>query len=112
MKKMILVSALMTFGSGASAQTAHFTGFSGALNLSTVAMSNKLSDGETVFDDLSHQSWNGSVQAAYGFAVSPNAVVSVGGGYGLGNSKAGTFTNPDAPRVQLLPLAKLTSLLL
>ena len=95
MKKMILASALAAIGSGAFAQTSHFTGLSGALNLSAVAMSNRLSDDETVFDALSHQSWNGSVQAAYGFAVSPNAVVSVGGGYVLGSSKAGKFTNPD-----------------
>lgn len=80
----------------ASAQTANFHGYSGALNLNTVSVSTKIVGDGTTFNGIGQQSWNGSLQAAYGFVTSPNStVISVGGTYALGNSKAGEIVDPD-----------------
>jgi hypothetical protein len=72
---------------GASAQTSNFEGFSGAVKLNNVTTLLKIQDAE---DSLStgEQSLGGSVQAAFGFAVSPRAVISVGAEFGLGKNTA------------------------
>lgn len=96
MKKLLSVVAASLACATAGAQTANFEGFSGALNLNTVSTNTKITaDGGTAFDGIGQQSWNGSVQVAYGFALSPSSVVSVGGTYALGNSKGGSIGMGD-----------------
>ncbi len=95
MKKNVTVIAFVAAASGAFAQTSNFEGFSGALNLNSASTNIKLaSDGDT-FDGVGQQSWNGSVRAAYGFALSPTTVVSIGATYGLGKLKAGSINFGD-----------------
>lgn len=87
--------ALAFVAVGASAQASHFAGFSAGLNLNAVSTTTKLSfaDGPDSFgfDGVGQQSWNGSVQAAYGFVTNPSTVVNLGATYGLGKSKAGSL---------------------
>lgn len=91
MKKIIVV-AMALAATSVFAQASNFGGFSAGLNLNTVSTNVKATyDGAGSFDGIGQQSWNGSVQAAYGFVTSPSTVVSVGASYGLGNSKAGTL---------------------
>jgi hypothetical protein len=90
MKKTFAAAVAIFSCVSASAQITNFEGFSGSLNLNTTSTNSKLSaDGQSAFDSIGQQSWNGSVQVAYGFAASQSAVVSVGGTYALGDSKGG-----------------------
>lgn len=92
MKKLLTAVAAAVACAAAGAQTSNFEGFSAALNLNTVSTNSKISlNGVPVFDGVGQQSWNGSLQAAYGFGAGPSTVVSVGGTYALGDSKGGKF---------------------
>jgi uncharacterized cupredoxin-like copper-binding protein len=93
MKKIISAAALIIAATGASAQASNFGGFSVGLNLNTAAVNTKLQLDGTTLDGIGGQSFNGAVQAAYGFVVSPSAVVTVGAAYGLGSIKAGYITD-------------------
>lgn len=95
MKKIVTTVIALSVSALAAAQTSNFEGFSGALNLNTVSTNTKLSASDGSFDGIGQQSWNGSLQAAYGFAMGPRSVVSVGGTYGLGSSKAGVLRDAD-----------------
>lgn len=96
MKKLLTAVAATAACFAVSAQTFNFEGFSGALNLNTVSTSTKISgDGGSAFDGIGQQSWNGSVQAAYGFVTSPSTVLTVGATYALGNAKGGTLEFGD-----------------
>lgn len=91
MKKMLVIAAGWACIS-AGAQTANFEGFSAAVNLNAVAAGSKFSaniEGPSTVDGLGQQSWNGGIQAAYGLAIGPGAVLSIGGTYTLGSSKGG-----------------------
>lgn len=88
MKKIITAAAFAVIATSASAQGSNFAGFSAGLNLNSVSTNTKISQGDSTLDGLGQQSWNGSLQGAYGFVTSPSTVVSVGATYGLGSSKA------------------------
>lgn len=63
----------------------NFTGFSGAVNLSTVSSRTEIArEGQ-----LGADNWGGSVQAAYGFELSSSSVIGFGLNYSLGKSKSG-----------------------
>lgn len=89
MKKLLTLGAVSLSCFAASAQTANFEGFSAALNLNLVGASTKtkLDSAGPALDGLGTNTAAASVQAAYGFAVSNNAVVSIGGTYVLGSPK-------------------------
>ena len=84
MKKMLTTAAFAVLATAASAQVSNFEGFSGGLNLNTVAASHQF--GTSKFKG---ESWIGAIQGAYGFVISPSTVVSIGGSYGLSDSNAG-----------------------
>ena len=88
MKK--LFACLLMVGSAglASAQVSNFTGFSGAVNLSAASTNTKAGTWATFGGD----NWGGSVQAAYGLALSNSSVVGFGLTYSLGKSKSGNST--------------------
>lgn len=91
MKKIISAAGLVILASTATAQISNFEGVSAAVNLNSVNSNVKFSS-YVANAGLGEQSNNASVQAAYGMALSPQAVVSFGVGYGLGKSKSGTVT--------------------
>jgi hypothetical protein len=93
MKKFVLVSAI-SIASSVYAQASNFVGFSGAVNLNTASATSKLA-GDGLSTTLGQHSINGSVQAAYGFALGASSLVSVGASYGLGKTKAGEITLDD-----------------
>jgi hypothetical protein len=100
MKKIIAVAALSMASAASNAQVSNFTGFSGVVNLNAVSVNSKTTfvddiDGTAIFDGTGQQSWNGSLQAAYGFDLSPSSVISIGATYGLGKSKAGMLSFGD-----------------
>jgi hypothetical protein len=77
----------------ASAQVSNFTGFSGAVNLSSVSSRTEV---DRQFQ-LAGDNWGGSVQASYGFELSSSSVIGFGLNYSLGNSKSGVgYTNKVA----------------
>jgi opacity protein-like surface antigen len=85
MKKMIIAVAATVACFAASAQTANFDGFSGALNLNLVGASTKLEldVGGPELDGAGKNSTAFGVQAAYGLALSNDFVVNIGGTYAL-----------------------------
>jgi hypothetical protein len=87
MKK--LFACLLMLGSAglASAQVSNFTGFSGAVNLSAASTNTKAGTDSNFGGD----NWGGSVQAAYGLAMSDSSVIGFGLTYALGKSKSGGF---------------------
>ncbi len=93
MKKIIALAAIAAACStSAFAQVSNFTGPSAGVNLSTVSTTTKISpDGEVALDGIGQQSFGSSLQAAYGFPLSNEAVLSVGGTYALTKDKAGNF---------------------
>jgi len=90
-KKLMCVLAASLACATVGAQTANFGGLSGALNVNTVSMNTKITSDGDAFDGIGKQSWNGSAQVAYGFVATPSIVISVGGTFSLGTSKAGTL---------------------
>lgn len=94
MKKIITAAAFAVIATSASAQVSNFAGFSAGLNLNSVSTNTKLSGASFMNDGLGQQSWNGSLQGAYGFVTSPSTVVSIGATYGLGSSKASEASGP------------------
>jgi hypothetical protein len=91
MKK--LFACLLMVGSAglASAQVSNFTGFSGAVNLSAASTNTKAGAVSTFGGD----NWGGSVQAAYGLAMSDSSVIGFGLTYALGKSKSGSLQEDD-----------------
>jgi hypothetical protein len=91
MKK--LFACLLMVGSAglASAQVSNFTGFSGAVNLSAASTTTKAG----AFTTFGGDNWGGSVQAAYGLAMSDSSVIGFGLTYALGKSKSGSLQEDD-----------------
>lgn len=89
MKKLLSVATASLACVTAGAQTANFEGLSGALNLNRFSSATKLTE-EVSFVNYGGQSWNGSVQAAYGFAVGTSSVVSVGATHVFGRIEGGS----------------------
>lgn len=58
-----------------------------------------MADGEIALDGIGQQSFGTSLQAAYGFALSNDTVVSVGGTYALTKDKSGNL-EMDGDQVQ------------
>ena len=90
MKNLIaLVSIAAACSTSAFAQVSNFEGFSAATNLtySNASVSNSS-------ESLSDKSAGVNLQAAYGFALDANTVLTVGGSYALSDAKAGDYTNP------------------
>lgn len=99
MKKLLSVVAASLACATAGAQTVNFEGFSGALNLNRFSSTTNtifLEDGPIgaggSYVNYGGQSWNGSIQAAYGVAVSSSSVVTFGGTYALGSIDGGGET--------------------
>jgi hypothetical protein len=86
MKKLFACLLIIGATGMASAQVSNFTGFSGAVNLSTVSSRTEV---ESQFQ-LASDNWGGSVQAAYGLELSSSSVIGFGMNYSLGKSKSGT----------------------
>lgn len=100
MKKLLCTVAALLIGVTAGAQTSQFEGFSAALNLSLIGTSTKMKfdqdpttdlDSTTVLDGLGKNGVVGSLQAAYGFSMSKNAVLTLGASYALGAPKIWTL---------------------
>ena len=90
MKKLFAYLLLIGTTGLASAQVSNFTGFSGAVNLSSVSSRTEV---DRQFQ-LGGDNWGGSVQAAYGLELSNSSVIGFGLNYSLGNSKSGaTYKN-------------------
>lgn len=84
MKKLAITTIVALFACASNAQTANFEGSSMGLNLDLLAGSAKASVPEVFgIDGLGKNSTGASLQAAYGFAVTPNTVISLGATYGL-----------------------------
>ena len=88
MKKMLTVLAASLACAAACAQTTQFEGYSAAFSLNRFSSSTSLTseDGRLNYGG---QSWNGSIQAAYGFALKANSVLSIGGTFTFGNVEGG-----------------------
>ena len=84
MKKLAVATIVTLFACASNAQTANFEGWSMGLNLDLLAGSAKATVTDVgVVDGLGKNSTGASLQGAYGFAVSPNTVISLGATYGL-----------------------------
>ena len=91
MKKFIAFAAIAAACStSAFAQVSNFEGFSAATNLTYSNAS--VSSSSQKFKD---KSAGANLQAAYGFALDANTVLSLGATYSLNNAKAGDYTNDD-----------------
>lgn len=90
MKKLLCVAAASLACAAAGAQTANFEGVSAALNLNllgtSVKTTNFFGDGET-FDGLGKNATGASAQLSYGFALSKDTVLTLGGTYALNSPK-------------------------
>ena len=86
MKKLFACVMLLGSAGLASAQVSNFTGFSGAVNLSSVSSRSEIPQKMQLGGD----NWGGSVQAAYGLELSSSSAIGFGLNYSLGNSKSGT----------------------
>ena len=108
MKK--LFACLLMVGSAglASAQVSNFTGFSGAVNLSAASTNTKAGTWATFGGD----NWGGSVQAAYGLALSNSSVVGFGLTYALGKNKSGGFEDDNDNAINTLAVKSQYSLYL
>jgi len=89
MKKLLPLFAVSLTCFAASAQAANFDGFSAALNLNLMGASTraKIDSSGPTLDGLGANAAALSLQAAYGFDLSNNTVVSIGGTYVLGSPK-------------------------
>lgn len=112
MKKFIvLAAAAAACSTSAFAQVSNFTGPSVGVNLDHTAVSNQITDASTDLDGLGQQSVGVSLQAAYGFDLSPSSVLSIGATYSLTDAKAGhikdnstvTFKGKNAYSIYLEP---------
>ena len=100
MKKLLWIVTAALISGTAGAQTKPFEGFSATLNLNLIGTSNKVKfdqdpetgpDSTTMMDGLGKNSVAGTMQAAYGFSVGQNLILSVGGTYALGAPKTWTL---------------------
>ena len=90
MKKIIALAAIAAACStSAFAQVSNFTGFSAAVNMTMDAASTDFSGSGSISD----QSLGANLQAAYGYALNANTVLSVGATYALTDAKAGNFVD-------------------
>jgi hypothetical protein len=91
MKKLLTVVVATVACVAASAQTANFEGFSGALNLNRFSSGTKVTNNNNnnFYINYGGQSWNGSIQAAYGFSLNTSSVVSFGATYTFGSIDGG-----------------------
>ena len=88
-KKLITLAALSIGASTAMAQASNFTGLSGALSFNLVNASTKLkADGATV--NFGESSSNVGGQIAFGQAINPTTILTVGASLGVGSIKAGS----------------------
>lgn len=92
MKKIIALAVVAAaYSTSTLAQVSNFTGFSTAANL-TSTKTDTAPEGQAV---LSGRGTGANVQAAYGIALSPESVLSVGATYGLTNDKAGGYVDTN-----------------
>jgi opacity protein-like surface antigen len=89
MLKNSIAIVCIALTTGAHAQVNKFEGLYGGINLNTVSATADANDGTTIDTAMGQQSWNGSVQAAYGLKLTPSTTLSIGASYGLGDSKSG-----------------------
>ncbi len=87
MKKLLSVMAVSLTCAAAGAQTANFEGFSAALNMNLIGASTKTEFGDAIVDGLGKNAAGASVQLAYGFALSKDVVLGIGGTYALSSPK-------------------------
>lgn len=107
--KKLFACLLMAGTTGlASAQVSNFTGMSGAVNLSAVSTNTKAGTKDTFGGD----NWGGSVQAAYGFALSNTSVLGFGLTYALGKNKSGGFQDDGDNSIYTLAVKSQYSLYL
>lgn len=93
MKKIMLAAALAAASTTASAQISNFGGFSSAINLNGSTVTTNIGLNGTAFDVVGERSWNGSLQAAYGFVASQSTIFTVGATYGIGKINSGDFNS-------------------
>lgn len=87
MKKIITMMAVAAACStSAFAQVSNFTGVSAAANMTMDSSSTKFKDGS-----IADHSIGANVQAAYGYALTSDVVLSVGAAYALTDAAAGDF---------------------
>jgi outer membrane immunogenic protein len=92
MKKIIALAVIAAACSTSSfAQVSNFTGFSAAANLTSIK-TDTTPQGEAA---LSGRGTGANLQAAYGFDLAPEYVLSVGATYGLSNNKAGGYVDTN-----------------
>lgn len=111
MKKLLPLFAVSLTCFAASAQAANFDGFNAALNVNLLGASARVkeSSGPTQ-DGLGTNTAAASLQAAYGFALSNNAVFSIGGTYVIGSPKV--FSQEDGAYSATAKAKSVTSLYL
>jgi len=104
MKKILALAILAAACSNSAfAQASDFTGWSTAANITSVKTETTPQDSET----LSGRATGANLQAAYGFALTPAYVLSLGASYGLTNDKAGGYV--DTGETGILKLKKQAS---
>ena len=90
MKKIIALAVVSAACSTSTfAQVSNFTGFSAAANLTSIK-TNTTPEGQGA---LRGRGTGANLQAAYGFTLSSESVLSVGATYGLTNDKAGGYVD-------------------
>jgi len=112
MKKFIvLAAAAAACSTSAFAQVSNFTGPSVGVNLDHTAVSSQITDATTELDGLGQHNVGVSLQAAYGFELTPASVLNIGATYSLSDAKAGhikdnntvTFKGKNATSVYFEP---------
>jgi len=101
-KKLAVMAAMATVAFSAvqaQAQSAAFQGFSVGLNAGVNAADTELTYGGAVIDGVGHTSAVGTLQGAYGWAMGPQSVVSVGATYNLNDADGAEFRNAGGLKV-------------
>lgn len=106
MKKLFAYLLMVGSAGLVSAQVSNFTGMSGAVNLSAASTNTKAGTYATFGGD----NWGGSVQAAYGLAMSDSSVIGFGLTYALGKSKSGGFQDDNDNAINTLAVKSQHSL--
>jgi len=101
MKKLLSLMTVSLSCTTVGAQAINFEGLSAAVNINSLTTNSAISVlGSDFLNGVGQQSWKGSLQMAYGFSVSPSAVVSAGGTYTIGSVDAGSSVNSFAIKLK------------
>lgn len=111
MKKIIALAVAAACSTTTFAQASNFTGPSVGVNLDHTAVSSQITDATSDLDGLGQHSVGVSLQAAYGFELTPSSVLNIGTTYSLTEAKAGhvkdtntvTFKGKNATSVYFEP---------